>query len=115
MPVNRTGGVDKLLEACARYSGTTGRRISYEYAVIRDVNDSERQAELFAAQMKRVGGHVNLIQLNAVGGELKPGDAHAFCRQLISRGVNATVRRTLGADISAACGQLRKLTINSEQ
>ncbi|MDR0819396.1 MAG: 23S rRNA (adenine(2503)-C(2))-methyltransferase RlmN [Oscillospiraceae bacterium] len=107
MPINRVTGVDKLLEACLRYSKITGRRVSYEYALIKGVNDSDAQAETLAEKIKSVGGHVNIIRLNEAAGQFEPGDAHAFCGKLVAMGVNATVRRTLGADIAAACGQLR--------
>lgn len=108
MPINRATGVTRLIDACKRYSRTTGRRVSYEYAVIRGVNDSESQAAELARLVKSSGGHVNLIRLNSASSDLEPGDAHAFCKLLVGHGVNATVRRTLGADISAACGQLRR-------
>jgi len=109
MPINRVEGIKKLLEDCKRYAEVTGRRVSYEYALIKGVNDSDIQAELLAKEIKSVGGHVNIIRLNEANSEYSPGDVHAFCKKLIAKGVNATVRRTLGADISAACGQLRRV------
>ena len=66
MPVNRGAGVEELFEACRRYFKTTGRRISYEYALIGGVNDSDRQADLLASRLKGLPGHVNLIPLNPV-------------------------------------------------
>lgn len=109
MPVNRKWDVEELMSACERYYDKTGRRISFEYALISGVNDSKRQAELLASHMRRVHGHVNIIPLNSIeNSPFRPGDAREFAEMLISKGVNATVRRRLGADIDAACGQLRK-------
>lgn len=109
MPIARRYPLPELMGACADYFRITGRRISFEYALIRDVNDSPAQAELLAALMRRVHGHVNLIPLNHVeGSPLIPGDTRAFSRKLTELGVNVTVRRRLGADIDAACGQLRR-------
>ncbi|MDR2606579.1 MAG: 23S rRNA (adenine(2503)-C(2))-methyltransferase RlmN [Oscillospiraceae bacterium] len=107
MPINRAEGVDKLLADCKRYSVETGRRVSFEYALIKGVNDSDAQAESLAEKIKAVGGHINIIRLNEASPQYSAGDVHAFCKKLITLGANATVRRTLGADISAACGQLR--------
>ena len=112
MPVDRRWNVAELTDACRRYFEKTGRRISFEYALIRGVNDSDAQADMLAALMKKVRGHVNLIPLNEVeGSPLKPGDAKRFAAALSERGVNVTVRRRLGADIDAACGQLIKRTM----
>ena len=109
MPIARRYGVEELMEACGAYYEKTGRRISFEYAPILGVNDSPEQMKLLAERMRRVHGHVNLIPLNRVpGSPLEPGDAKALARQLGELGCNATVRRRLGADIDAACGQLRR-------
>jgi 23S rRNA (adenine2503-C2)-methyltransferase len=108
MPINRSYGVQALLRTCKRYILRTGRRISFEYAPIKGVNDSQEQIVLLAKQMKNLGGHVNIIQLNRAGGDFNPANAHEFCKRLITLGVNATVRRSLGQDIDAACGMLRK-------
>ena len=110
MPVNRAVGVEKLMEACRRYFETTGRRISYEYAMIDGVNDSDAQADLLADLLKGTPGHVNLIPLNHVEeSPLKPSRrVAAFQKRLESRGVTVTVRRRLGSDIDASCGQLRR-------
>lgn len=116
MPVNRRWDIDELMEACKRYFDKTGRRISFEYALIRGVNDSAEQADRLAALMKKVHGHLNLIPLNEVDeSPLKPGDAKKFAAMLTERGVNVTVRRRLGADIDAACGQLRKRKMKETQ
>ena len=110
MPVNRSVGVEKLMETCRRYFHTTGRRISYEYAMIDGVNDSDWQADLLARWLKGTPGHVNLIPLNEVEeSPLKPSHrVAAFQKRLESHGVTVTVRRKLGGDIDASCGQLRR-------
>jgi 23S rRNA (adenine2503-C2)-methyltransferase len=111
MPVNRGRGVDSLMEHCADYARRTGRRISYEYAMIDGVNDSERHAKLLTERMRAVGGHVNLILLNPVKEReflpSRPENLRRFQRILRENGVNVTVRRRLGSDVDAACGQLR--------
>ena len=110
MPVNRSVGVEKLLETCRRYFEKTGRRISYEYAMIDGVNDSDAQADLLAELLKGQPGHVNLIPLNNVAeSTLKPSRrVKEFQKRLEDRGVTVTVRRRLGSDIDASCGQLRR-------
>ncbi len=110
MPVNRATGVDALFAACRRYFEKTGRRISYEYAMIDGVNDTPRQAALLADRLEGTVAHVNLIPLNHVEeSSLQPSSrVAAFQRQLEKRGVTATVRRRLGSDIDASCGQLRR-------
>lgn len=110
MPVNRAVGVDRLMETCRRYFETTGRRISYEYAMVDGVNDSDRQADLLACAAQRATGHVNLIPINHVAeSPLKPSKRiRQFQQRLESHGVTATVRRKLGGDIDASCGQLRR-------
>ena len=109
MPVARRYDLAALMEACRAYYERTGRRISFEYAPIRGVNDSPEQMTLLAEHMRRVHGHVNLIPLNRVpGSKLEPGNARELARRLQQLGCNATVRRRLGADIDAACGQLRR-------
>lgn len=110
MPVNRAVGVDTLMDTCRRYFETTGRRISYEYAVIDGVNDSDEQADRLAELLKGQPGHVNLIPLNDIAeSPLKPSRrVRQFQQRLESHGVTATVRRKLGGDIDASCGQLRR-------
>jgi len=111
MPVNRTSGVEQLLNACRRYFQKTGRRISYEYALIDGVNDSKRHARMLAEKLERTGGHLNLILLNDVPERplraSTPENVKAFTGILKQRGINFTIRRKLGGDIDAACGQLR--------
>lgn len=110
MPVNRGIGVKKLFDTCRRYFETTGRRISYEYAMIDGVNDSDAQADLLASHLKGTPGHVNLIPLNEVReSPLKPSRrVLEFQHRLEGQGVTVTVRRKLGSDIDASCGQLRR-------
>ena len=110
MPVNRGVGVDALIDACRRYFETTGRRISYEYAMIDGVNDSDAQADRLAELLRGQPGHVNLIPLNDVADSpLRPSRrVQLFQQRLEGRGVTATVRRRLGYDIDASCGQLRR-------
>lgn len=110
MPVNRGIGVERLFQSCRRYFERTGRRISYEYAMIDGVNDSDVQADLLASYLKGTPGHVNLIPLNHVEeSPLKPSRrVAAFQKRLEGRGITATVRRKLGGDIDASCGQLRR-------
>ena len=110
LPINRSAGVEKLMAACRAYFEKTGRRISFEYALIDSVNDSDAQADLLAKRLKGMPGHVNLIGLNDIKeSPLKPSKRMAaFQKRLESHGVTATVRRKLGSDINAACGQLRR-------
>lgn len=117
MPVNRSVGVEKLMDTCRRYFQTTGRRISYEYAMIDGVNDSDAQAELLAQRLKGAPGHVNLIPLNDVEeSPLKPSRrVAAFQKRLESHGLTVTVRRKLGGDIDASCGQLRRKAMRGTQ
>ena len=110
MPVNRAYHVDDLFDACHEYFRRTGRRISFEYAMIDGVNDNDWQADLIAKRLKGMPGHVNLIPLNdVVESPFKPSKrTAAFQRRLESHGLTATVRRSLGGDIDASCGQLRR-------
>ena len=117
MPVNRSVGVEKLMDTCRRYFQTTGRRISYEYAMIDGVNDHDWQADLLASRLKGTPGHVNLIPLNDVEeSPLKPSRRVAtFQKRLERHGVTVTVRRKLGGDIDASCGQLRRKAMKEGQ
>lgn len=112
MPVNRAYPVEELIDVCRRYFDKTGRRISFEYAMIRGVNDTPEAAELLLRRLKGMMAHVNLIPLNNVEeSPLKPSTPAAvarFQKILNEGGVTATVRRTLGSDIDASCGQLRR-------
>lgn len=117
MPVNRSVGVEKLFDCCRRYFENTGRRISYEYAMIDGVNDADWQADLLAKHLKGTPGHVNLIPLNDVEeSPLKPSRrVREFQKRLESHGVTATVRRKLGGDIDASCGQLRRKRMEEQE
>ena len=117
MPANRGRGVVKLIDECEAYFNRTGRRISFEYAMIDGVNDSPAQAALLAKHAKRAHAHVNLIPLNHVDERsfepTPPERLSAFRKALEREGVNVTVRRRLGGDIDASCGQLRKKTADA--
>ena len=112
MPINRKYSVDALFKACRRYFEKTGRRISFEYAMVGGVNDSPEHAARLADRLAGTGSHLNLIPLNAVRerslSASSPERIRAFVKILGDRGVNVTVRRRLGSDIDASCGQLRR-------
>ncbi len=120
MPINNRYGVDELLGACRRYYDKTGRRISFEYTLIAGKNDSVEQAEKLSrvlnsrlrSKTDSMPIHVNLIPVNEVSetGFVRSGEAavRAFAATLERRGIRATVRRKLGPDINASCGQLRR-------
>lgn len=117
MPVNRAYDVEELYAACHRYFKKTGRRISFEYAMIDGVNDHDWQADLIAQKLRGMPGHVNLIPLNDVAeSPFKPSRrVAAFQKRLESHGVTATVRRSLGGDIDASCGQLRRKVMQERE
>lgn len=119
MPVNKAYPTQELLNACRDYYRITGRRISFEYAMIQGVNDSEADARLLLKRLKGMGAHMNLIPLNHVEeSPLKPSTRQAvqrFQQILEEGGIPATVRRTLGGDIDASCGQLRRKYEQSRQ
>lgn len=112
MPVNDRWNIDELLKACRDYTKETSRRISFEYAMIDGVNDSDECARELASKLKGMLCHVNLIPVNSVKERSyrKSNDNRiaSFIKILESRGINVTVRRTLGSDINASCGQLRR-------
>ena len=117
MPVNNAYDVEELFAACHRYFKKTGRRISFEYAMIDGVNDHDWQADLLAEKIHGMPGHVNLIPLNdVVESEFKPSKrVAAFQKRLESHGLTATVRRSLGGDINASCGQLRRKEMKARE
>ena len=125
MPVNNKWKINELLDACVYYYSVTGRRISFEYTLILGKNDTAEDAKALATLLKNAfrgtGApiHVNLIRVNEVEetGFKKGTDesAHAFAAALEKQGVVATVRRRLGADVNAACGQLRRKAIQAEK
>ncbi len=112
MPVNKAYPSEELLAACRRYYEKTGRRISFEYAMIDGVNDTPEAAKILLKRLKGLPTHMNLIPLNHVEeSPLKPSPRQAvqqFQKLLEDGGIPATVRRTLGSDIDASCGQLRR-------
>lgn len=112
MPINRKYNIETLLAACRAYFDRTGRRISLEYAMIRDMNDTPQMARLLVRRLRGLPAHVNLIPLNEVAeSPLKPSlpeTVRQFQNILEENGITATVRRTLGSDINASCGQLRR-------
>ena len=112
MPVNDAYPLEELIPACRAYQKATGRRISFEYSIARGVNDSEQTARKLAKLIEGMGAHVNLIPINPVDGSpysaADAANVRRFQSTLLSLGVNATVRRRLGTEISAACGQLRR-------
>ncbi len=111
MPVNKAYDIASLLKACHYYYDQTGRRLSFEYALIRDHNDSLQDARKLADLLESVPCHVNVIPINYVPernlSRTPREQIRAFVAQLQRLGVNATIRREMGADIAAACGQLR--------
>ncbi len=112
MPVNKRYSVDELLRICRKYASETSRRISFEYAMLSGVNDSDECALMLASKLKGMLCHVNLIPVNEVAeSPFKPSGhdrVERFVEILGKHGVNATVRRKLGSDIDASCGQLRQ-------
>jgi 23S rRNA (adenine2503-C2)-methyltransferase len=111
VPINRRAPLADLADACRDYLARKNRRLSFEWALIADVNDTDDQAEKLARFVRPLRAHVNLIPLNPTPGYpvrgSSPERVRAFRRRLDALGVNATVRRTRGTDIDAACGQLR--------
>ena len=112
MPINRKYPVEQLIKACRDYAKSTNRRITFEYAMIDGVNDSDICARQLASLVKGMLCHMNLIPVNSVTGtgyqKSKQKRLIDFCNILESNGVTATVRRTLGSDIDASCGQLKR-------
>ncbi len=111
MPIGKRYPMEDLLKACGRHIASTGRRITFEYALVKGVNDSDRNAEELAAKLRGINCHVNLIPLNRVAETGLHGtersNVERFCELLGKRGIQVTIRRELGSDIDAACGQLR--------
>lgn len=117
MPVADRYTLAELMEACAFYFEQTGRRITFEYSLVRDVNDTRQDAETLAALIRGLNCHVNLIPVNPVRErayvQSERQAVEAFAALLQKKGVNATVRRELGRDIDGACGQLRRRFVSS--
>lgn len=112
MPIARKYSIEELLKACSDYFKTTGRRVTFEYSMISGVNDSDENARELAKQLEGTQSHVNLIPVNTVEGTgyLKSNikRQQAFIKILAAKNIGATVRRTLGSDINASCGQLKR-------
>ena len=119
MPVNRKYALDKLLDACNIYRLRTNRRITFEYALIKGVNDSQEHASRLVKLIRGILCHVNLIPVNEVsdtGFVTVDREAVERFKALLEKdGINVTIRRSLGRDIEAACGQLRRSAINGEE
>lgn len=118
MPINEAFSVEQLITACKEYQNFTKRRISFEYSLVKNINDTSECAKQLAKLIDKMGAHVNLIPINPVDGSPYTAsdtkNVNRFKTQLENLGVNATVRRRLGTDISAACGQLRLEAKRSE-
>nr|WP_293615786.1 23S rRNA (adenine(2503)-C(2))-methyltransferase RlmN [Ruminococcus sp. A254.MGS-108] len=112
MPIAKKYSIEELLKACSDYFKTTGRRVTFEYSMISGVNDSDENARELAKRLEGTQSHVNLIPVNTVEGTgyLKSNikRQQAFINILAAKNIGATVRRTLGSDINASCGQLRR-------
>lgn len=119
MPVADRYSLEELMETCACYFEQTGRRITFEYSLVRDVNDTKQDAETLAALIRGLNCHVNLIPVNPVRErayvQSERRAVEAFAALLQKKGVNATVRRELGRDIDGACGQLRRRFLEDEK
>ena len=116
MPITKKYGIDELMEACKYYEDKTKRRITIEYTLIKDVNDDLRNADELIKILKGLNAHVNLIPLNPIEeyGEGRSSNKHIknFERILSKANINTTIRREMGSDISASCGQLRRAHID---
>lgn len=117
MPINKKFPLDTLMKACNDYFKATGRRISFEYSLIEGVNDTDEAADELISLLSGKNCHINLIPINEIAERdfRKSRFAQRFQKRLTDAGMNATIRRTLGADINAACGQLRRDSLNKEQ
>ena len=119
MPVNKKWNIAQLIKACKDYTQKTSRRISFEYALVSGVNDSVESAKKLGSLLKGMLCHINLIPVNEVKEtgckESSPADVKRFAATLEKMGFAVTVRRKLGSDIDAACGQLRRNTIKNER
>ena len=115
IPINRQTGISKLLESSERYFMETGRRVTYEYALINEVNDTTEHAKKLSSLLQHTSGHLNLISLSHVQDrKYKPASqkkTKRFTDELRANNINFTIRRSLGSDIEASCGQLRRRTM----
>ncbi len=119
MPINKRWPVDELLEACKMYTETTRRRISFEYAMMSGINDTDDCARELVRKLRGMLCHVNLIPANEVreNDYRRSGNERivAFSDILNKNGINTTIRRSLGGDIDASCGQLRRKHTNDRK
>lgn len=111
MPINNRYKIGEVFESAKNYFKSTGRRVSFEYTLIKDVNDSDRHIDEIVRLFNHENFHLNLIPLNAIDEFGKPStntnDLEIFKQKLVKRGINATIRKSMGIDIDGACGQLR--------
>ena len=109
MPINRAYPLEKLMEAVKTYNINADRRVTFEYILLKDVNDTMEHADELARLIRPVFAYVNLIPYNEVdeNGYHRSNNIKAFMDRLMKKGVNATIRKEFGSDIDAACGQLR--------
>ena len=118
MPIANRFTIDEIIAACRRYFDKTGRRIYFEYTLIKDVNDTDADAQRLAKLLHGLTCHVNVIPLNAVKERQLQGvarlQAYEFVGKLKKLGLSATVRRTMGEDIEGACGQLRNSILENK-
>ena len=116
MPINNAYPIEELMKACKYYIEKTNKRISFEYALAKDNNDNLEDAKKLVQLLKGMLAHVNLIPINKIddGKYIKSTNENIikFRDYLNDHGIVATIRRDLGSDISAACGQLRKQNLN---
>lgn len=118
MPVNRKYNIAAVMDAAKYYFSRTGRRVIFEYTLIRGENDGDDCVKRLSELLRGFPSHVNIIRLNATGGKLKRPEAqaaHEFMLRLNAAGVSATVRRSFGEDVEGACGQLRRRVLEEEK
>ncbi len=117
MPVAKKYTIEEIIKACKYYIHKTGRRVSFEYTLIKDVNDSKENAKTLASLVKGMQSHINLIPVNEARKNISRSTGvtiGVFKDILAQNGVNVTIRRTLGSDINASCGQLRNKSDRSD-
>lgn len=119
MPVANRYALKDILKACHTYFKKTGRRVTFEYSLVRGVNDQPQEAEALVRLLKNQGAHVNLIPVNPIKERdyVQPSQkaAETFKQVLEKNGINVTIRREMGRDINGACGQLRKRFVEAQK
>ena len=119
MPIANKYSIAELMEACSNYFEKTGRRLTFEYALVGGVNDSQQDAKELTALVKRMNCHVNLIPVNPIKErdyvQSEWSAITAFKNKLEKNGINVTIRREMGRDIDGACGQLRRRVKNADK